>query len=301
MEQYIPINDLSDFLKTEPGYWEFEGLDDQERESAYDTLRGIRYVEKEGRDYAEYSGAEETLGPEFAIELRQPWHYEAERRFSEFLEQYVMVWGHGHHVVIRRRGDSQSQTDGVEHAALIGNGTSVGKPERTIRIYSLGEHGFIGLSWTTDRGKAKMKWDIFWGKSVASQEERNRIKAGEYEQRYRQLTQRTVGAETPEETAERAKTTLEPAPFSRGRLNIHDLFLPGGFLEAAEGIDTTRLDGFEDDGVGYKDIAERHLSSYCQPMPEQRTFLNDAATVEGVGTGTGYAGILPRGEPRCQP
>ncbi len=98
------ITHLSDFLRSTPDDWNLKTIDDEtEREAVFDRLRGIRYVEKEGRDYAEYSGAEEAFGSAFAHEVRQPWQYEAERQFAEILEQYELVWGRGYEVIVRRR------------------------------------------------------------------------------------------------------------------------------------------------------------------------------------------------------
>ena len=111
---------------------------------------------------------------------------------------------------------------------------TIEEPRPRIRVYSLGEHTAPGkLSWAKDRIEAKTQWDVFWGKSDANKEKWAKMKAVDYQQLYTQLTGIRVGPETPEKTAD-------------------------------------RLDGFEDDGVGYKEDIEE--PSDCPPMPEQRNF-----------------------------
>lgn len=90
------------------------------------------------------------------------------------------------------------------------------------------------MSWTSDHAEAKKKWDVFWSRSVASQERRAELKALEYQQLYSLLTGYGVGPATPKDAA-------------------------------------NQLDGFDDEGVGYKDEVKREPSA-CPPMPVQRSF-----------------------------
>jgi hypothetical protein len=97
------ITDLLDFLRSQPDDWNLEAIGDEaEQEAVFNQLHGIRHVQREGNDYAEYSGVEEVFGPEGANQVRQPWQYEAERRFKEILERYELVWGRGYEIVVRR-------------------------------------------------------------------------------------------------------------------------------------------------------------------------------------------------------
>jgi hypothetical protein len=50
------ITDLSDFLRSRPDDWNLQAIGDEaEQEAVFNQLRGIRYVQQEGRDYVEYS------------------------------------------------------------------------------------------------------------------------------------------------------------------------------------------------------------------------------------------------------
>jgi hypothetical protein len=104
----------------------------------------------------------------------------------------------------------------------------------TITKYSLGDRCRDGRSWVDSSKEAKREWDVFWGKSAESEEKWRRMKADDYRRLYTHLTGERVG----------------PDASSRD----------------------DRLDGFDDNGIGYKDIEEKPLSSDCPPMPEQKNF-----------------------------
>jgi hypothetical protein len=113
---------------------------------------------------------------------------------------------------------------------------TIEEPVPKVQRYSLGDRCRDGRIWVDSSKEAKREWDIFWGKSAESEEKEKwaRMKAENYRRLYTHLTGERVGP------------------------------------DASSGDDW--LDGFDDNGIGYKDIEEKPLSSDCPPMPEPRNF-----------------------------
>jgi hypothetical protein len=157
----------------------------------------------------------------------------------------------------------------------------------TVRIYTLGPHGSFGmLSWTTEYAKAIERWDAFW-KSHSADQAGIVTRPADSLTRYRELhpycsigSQASGKSQSPETTSPIPEVTSEKRPDVLTRLldrsnrpkNIEDLYMPGGLYEACRGVNTANFEGFDEQGVGFKDIHQDQLSDYCPPLPVIRRF-----------------------------